>query len=147
MVSQRCIGRVAAVPETLKTRIHEHLGRWSIALAELRLDGLLDLPAVEVKLRPVPAYPQVQLDFSVLATTERSFVQIRQLLETFEHPLLRRVTFLDSYQGKPLPQGKRSLTLRAWIGHEERTLTDQDRRHFEQAFTQFLAQNDLPLRS
>jgi len=146
-VSQRRVGRVTAVPEALKTRVHEHLGRWSIALAELRLDALLDLPAVEVKLRPVSAYPQVQLDFSVLAATETSFVQIRQRLETFEHPLLRRVTFLDSYQGKPLPQGKRSLTLRAWIGHEQHTLTDQDRRHFEQAFTQFLARNDLPLRA
>jgi phenylalanyl-tRNA synthetase beta subunit len=146
-IGDRTVGYVTVMPEALKGRIHEHLRRWSVGLAEVCLDELLDLPAIDAALPHVPDYPQVQLDFSILADADRSFVQIGETIKEFEHPLLRRLTFLDSYQGSSLPEGTRSLTLRAWIGHPDRTLTDEDRHQFDEGFKHFLARNDLPLRS
>lgn len=147
VIADRPVGYVTVVPDPLKGRIHQHLRRWSIALAELCLDGLVELPPIKSHLPPVPSHPQVQLDFSILADADRSFVQIADLLKRFKHPLLRRLGFLGSYHSPSLPVGTRSLTLRAWIGHPQRTLTEDDRHQFEAAFTQFLAKNDLPLRS
>ncbi|MFQ6048508.1 MAG: phenylalanine--tRNA ligase subunit beta, partial [Phycisphaerae bacterium] len=146
LIADRRVGRVTVVPEGLKRRIHEHLRGWSVGLAEIELDPLLSLARPEVRLRPVPAYPQVRLDFSVLAEVGRSFAQIAETLQRFEHPLLRRLSFQGSYQGPPLPSGKTSLTFRACIGDPNRTLTDQDRRDFERSFVRFLAENGLPLR-
>ena len=147
VVAGKRVGYVTVAPDTLKGRIHDHLRRSSIAIAELNLHDALDVPTSVSPLPDVPAHPQVRLDFSLLAEADRPYVEIAEMLNSFEHPLLSRLTFLGSYQGKPLPDDKRSLTLRATIGHGDKTLTDEQRRDVETRFTAFLTENGLELRA
>ena len=72
---------------------------------------------------------------------------ISKRLAAFKHPLLGRLSFVDAYEGKSIPAGKRGLTFRAEIGAEDRTLGDDDVRAFQEAFKAFLASAGMELRS
>jgi len=130
-VEKRGIGRIGAVPLDLRRRMDEHLAAWSFAWAEFALDGVIDLVTAFPPLMSAPAYPEVELDFSVLVDAADRFADFAQSLREFDHELLRRLTFVGSYEGKSVPEGKRSMTFRARIGDPHRTLVDAD---FSDAF-------------
>jgi phenylalanyl-tRNA synthetase beta chain len=145
-VGGRNIGRVTVVPLACRLRIDEHLRRWTILLTEIDLDVAVAIGRAEEALEPVPTHPQVELDFSVLLDAARRYAAATEQVGRFAHPLLRRITFLDSYEGTNIPAGRRSLTFRTYLGAADRTLTDQDLQDFRQAFTAHLEQNGLTLR-
>lgn len=141
------IGRLTAVPATLKRRIDERLLAWSIALAELNLSAVVSLPPTTRKLPPVPVFPQIDLDFSVLADAGRRYADLQRELAGYDHPLLRRLAFVDSYEGGAVPAGQRSFTFRARLADPNRTLTEHDVQEFRANFIAFLNQHELVLRT
>ncbi len=145
-VAGREVGRVTILPLACKQRIDERLKAWSIAVAELNLSALADLVGRFDKLPVVPRHPQVRLDFSTLTDAATRYAALEQRLAGFRHPLLRRLSFLDAYEGGSIPPGKRSLTFRAEIGREDRTLNDEEIHAFRAAFGEFLVAAGLELR-
>ena len=145
-VAGRTVGRVTILPLTCKQRIDERLKAWSIALAELNLTILTDLVGRHEKLPSVPRHPRVRLDFSVLIDATLRYTSIGHRLAEFEHPLLKRLSFADAYQGGSIPAGKRSLMFRADIGLDERTLSDEEIQGFQTAFRGFVTSAGMELR-
>lgn len=143
----REIGQVGAVPLALRRKMDEHLAAWSLVWAELELDGLTDMTAGHATLSAVPAFPEVELDFSVLVDATRRYADLRRAVADFDDPLLRRITFVDSYEGKSVPKGKRGVTFRARIGDVERTLVEADLVRFRDAFQHHLADCGAVLRT
>jgi len=146
-IGDRAIGRTGVVPFDQRRRIDEHLSAWSFAWAEFDLDDLVGMLDNFAPLSAVPPFPEVELDFSVLTDASRRFSEIRPELATFNDALLRRITFVDSYEGKSVPKGKRSMTFRAKIGMSDRTLVEDDVARFRAAFEQHLAKRGLQLRT
>jgi phenylalanyl-tRNA synthetase beta chain len=146
VVENREIGRVSAVPVECRMRIDPHLRRLAIAIAELRLGPVVDLEPPVTRLGQVPTFPEVELDFSILAPAERHYTALGEQIGVFAHPLLRRTWFVDSYEGAPIPAGMRSITVRARLGAADRTLTDQDLTAFRQAFVGYIEGMGLKLR-
>jgi phenylalanyl-tRNA synthetase beta chain len=142
---QTC-GRLTSVPAALRRRIDEHLVATAIVVAELDLTALVALTVDERKLAPVPAHPQIELDFSVLTPAERRYSDIERQLAQYDHPLLRRLAFVDAFEGGSVPVGQRSLTFRAAIGDPTRTLTEADIQDFRSSFLAHLAAGGLTLR-
>jgi phenylalanyl-tRNA synthetase beta chain len=141
------IGRITVVSAACKRRMDEHLAAWSIAVAELDLSTLVSRRPETRKLVPVPVYPRVDVDFSVLARADHAYADIARSLASYDHPLLRRLAFLDSYEGGSVPTGQRSFTFRATIADPERTLTEQDVQDFRNSFIAHLTQQGLTLRA
>ncbi|HOA75044.1 MAG TPA: phenylalanine--tRNA ligase subunit beta [Phycisphaerae bacterium] len=150
LVEGKAVGRLTVVPASCKRRIDEHLMAWSIALAEIDLSAVLghiDRSREAKKLAPIPVYPRVDVDFSVLAQADRPYAEIEKDLARYDHPLLRRLFFIDSYEGGSVPVGQRSFTFRATLGHAERTLTEQDVQDFRTSFIAHLTGHGLTLRA
>ena len=147
VIEDQSIGRLTLVPLECRIRIDEHLRRWAIGLAEIDLDAAVAIGSADERLGKVPTHPQVQLDFSVVVEADRRYARAREDVSEFDHPLLRRITFVGSYEGRNIPEGRRSLTLRVQIGADDRTLTDDDVQGFQQAFTDHLTQRGLALRT
>lgn len=145
-VEDRIVGRITVVPVECRLRIDPHLRRLSIVLAEMRLNSIVDLEPPTTKLGQVPTFPEVELDFSVLAPAERHYTSLVEQIGGFGHVLMKRMWFVDSYEGAPIPAGQRSLTLRARLGHPERTLAEEDLSAFRQAFVQYIETIGLKLR-
>jgi phenylalanyl-tRNA synthetase beta chain len=147
VLDSRTVGRLGTVPIELRRRIDEHFAPWSIAVAEIDLSMLFDHEPGAGKLRPIPPLPEVDLDFSVLVPMDRAYCDIEQELEEFGHRLLRRLSFEGSYEGASLPQGTRSVLLRARIGSPDRTLEDEDIKDFSALFETFLNKHGLKIRA
>lgn len=146
-IQGRPLGRLTLLPLTCKQKIDERLRAWSIALAELNLTEAAALLGRHEKLPSLPRHPQVELDFSVLVDSSKRYRPIAGRLAGFKHPLLSRLEYVGAYEGGSIPAGKRSLTLRSRIGHDEHTLSDQEIRAFQEAFRTFLVSCGLELRS
>jgi len=130
------VGRLGVVELTLRQRLDEHLASWGIAWAEIRLDEPAELaPKIEM-LGRIPPYPRVELDFSLLVPSSTRFSDVASVLDGFGHELLREVRYVGSYAGRSVGAGKRSLTFKAVIGHDSRTLVEDDTNMFQAAFEQ-----------
>jgi phenylalanyl-tRNA synthetase beta subunit len=88
----------------------------------------------------------VNLDFSFLVEGKQRYQEVADRVAGFDHPLLRRITYVDSYESGSIPAGKRSLTVRSRIGRPDRTLVDDDIASFRRAFEAFLDECGWPLR-
>ncbi len=95
-------------------------------VAELRIDELLREEPGAVRFRPLPRFPAVGRDLSVLWEVSASAEALASEIRAVAGPLLRRVAVTDRYEGSPVPEGKVSLTLGLVFQHDERTLTGDE---------------------
>ncbi len=140
------VGRIGIIPLELRRNLDEHLAAWSMAWAEIHINPLATLDEPPSKLDAIPQFPEVELDFSALVDATGHYDGVRKQIAAFGDDLLRRITFVDSYEGKSIPDGKRALTFRARIGDPSRTLTEEDLTRFRAAFEKHLTANGMELR-
>lgn len=89
------------------------------ALAELNLDALRPLPSRENRYQRLPQFPQVEQDLSIVIDSGVAWQSIADLIAG----LVRRSEFIEEYHGAQVPEGKKSLMFRVWLGSDEGTLT------------------------
>lgn len=145
-IAGQTVGRVGVMPLELRRELDEHLAAWSMTWAEIHINPLASLDEPNDKLTSIPQFPEVELDFSAIVDATRHYAELQQQIAEFDDDLLRRITFVDSYEGKSIPEGKRALTIRARIGDSARTLVDEDMNRFRTAFEQHLSKTGMELR-
>jgi phenylalanyl-tRNA synthetase beta chain len=97
-----------------------------VFLAELDLNVCLKLVKHATKtLHDLPKFPAVRRDFSLLLDRAVHFVEIESLAYKKAGKLLREVGLFDVYEGKNLPEGKKSYAVRFILQDPGKTLTDQ----------------------
>ena len=79
----------------------------------------------EVKYTDIPRQPAVSRDLALLVDKAVEFAQIEQIARQTEKKLLKRVELFDVYEGKSLPQGKKSYAVNFILQDEERTMNDK----------------------
>jgi phenylalanyl-tRNA synthetase beta subunit len=140
-------GRISVAKRAIRRAMDEHLAAWSIAWAELRIDGLDRLCQAVEPLSTIPEFPLVDLDFSILVPRSTQYTQVADKLTLFGHPLLKLVRHIGSYEGDAIAPDRRSLTFRTVVGDDARTLVDQDVNSFRHAFEQYLTRCGYEIRS
>ena len=146
MVGDVIAGRIGVVDMGLRRAMDEHLVPWGIAWAEVALDPLALLPPLTERIGAIPAFPLVEMDFSFLVPRATRYGEVAQRLRTFEHPLLKCVRFVGSYEGDKIAEDRRSLTIRTVIGDDARTLVDEDATSFRQSLEQHLLRYGFEIR-
>ncbi len=73
----------------------------------------------------VPKYPEVKRDFALLVDKAVTFADIERVAKKSEKKILKSVSLFDVYEGKNLPDGKKSYAANFVLHDEERTLTDK----------------------
>lgn len=145
-IADQVVGRLGVAPLALRRAMDEHLSAWSIAWAEITLNGLANLPPLVPRLGTIPSYPLVDLDVSLLVPKSRRYAEVALRLSEFRHALLRRIHYLGHYEGGSIAADRRSLTFRAVLGDDARTLTDADVAGFRQTFESYLKQSGYEIR-
>jgi phenylalanyl-tRNA synthetase beta chain len=74
----------------------------------------------------LPRFPSVSRDISILVDDTLPSSAVRQTVQASAPPTLSRVREFDRYQGKGVPDGKVSLSLRLTFRSPDRTLTDAE---------------------
>jgi phenylalanyl-tRNA synthetase beta chain len=76
--------------------------------------------------RPLPRHPSVVRDVSILVDNSLSAESVRGTIRAASPATLIEVREFDRYQGKGIPEGKVSLSLRLTFQAPDRTLTDAE---------------------
>lgn len=72
----------------------------------------------------VPKYPSVKRDFALLVDKSTLFADLKALAEQTERKLLKDVYLFDVYEGKGLPEGKKSYAVSFVLRDDDKTLKD-----------------------
>lgn len=75
---------------------------------------------------PLPRYPSIVRDISILIADRLPAESVRGTIAAAAPPWLADIREFDRYQGKGVPEGRVSLSLRLTFQSEERTLTDPE---------------------
>lgn len=73
----------------------------------------------------IPRFPAVSRDLALLIDKQVTFRQIRQVALQSEKKILKQVSLFDVYEGKNLPEGKKSYAVNFLLQDEEKTLNDK----------------------
>jgi phenylalanyl-tRNA synthetase beta chain len=96
-----------------------------ICLLELDLEELLARVEPIRHLQPLPRFPSVSQDMSLIVDEGVSAQQMEDLIRKAGGKLVVDVTLFDVYRGDPIPAGKKSLAYSLTYRHDEHTLTDK----------------------
>lgn len=96
-----------------------------VYFAEFNWDNVLKMiPTSDVKFKAVSKYPFVRRDLALLLDKEIEFETIESIARKTEKKLLREIDLFDVYEGKNLPEGKKSYAVSFTFQDENSTLTD-----------------------
>jgi phenylalanyl-tRNA synthetase beta chain len=95
-------------------------------VAELDLDTLEQAAPVRLRIEPLPRYPSVTRDISIIVDDTLAAAEVRETIRRAAPPPLVRIAEFDRYQGKGIPDTKVSLALRLVFRSSDRTLTDAE---------------------
>ena len=79
----------------------------------------------EVHFTEIPKYPAVSRDLALLIDKNVEFAQIEQIARQTEKKLLKQVELFDVYEGKNLPEGKKSYAVNFVLQDSEKTMNDK----------------------
>jgi phenylalanyl-tRNA synthetase beta chain len=100
--------------------------RHPVYVLELDLDTLLNGPARVVQYAPLPRYPSVVRDISLLLDSSVSLDELLNVVKDRHVADFRSVKLVGIFEGGNIPSSKRSVTLRLEYRSDERTLRDQE---------------------
>lgn len=100
--------------------------RQPVFVAELDLGKLLSSPARAVQYKPLPRYPSVIRDVTVLLDRQITVAEIVSVIETLDLADYRGAKFVGTYEGQNIPEGKRSVSLRVEYRAADCTLRDEE---------------------
>ena len=90
---------------------------WSLVLKQSALN--------EFEVTELPKYPSVRRDLALFVDKTVKYAQLEQLAYQTERNLLKEVDLFDVYEGKGVPEGKRSYALSFILQDEKSTLNDK----------------------
>jgi len=94
--------------------------------AEMSWDKLMqESDKKNVSFTEISRFPAVSRDLALLIDKQITFAQIEQLARNTEKKLLKQVSLFDVYEGKNLPEGKKSYAVNFLLQDETKTLNDK----------------------
>ena len=94
--------------------------------AEIDFSKLFDLQLAPATYIPLPKYPSVNRDLSLVCDEAVTVAQVEDVITAAAGKLLRSVRLFDIYRGVGVPEGKKSLAFSLELRADDRTLTDAD---------------------
>ena len=94
--------------------------------AEINFTKLFDLRLPDVTYTPLPKYPGVNRDLSLICDEVVTVAQVEDVITAAAGKLLRGVKLFDIYRGKGVAEGKKSMAFSLELRADDRTLTDAD---------------------
>lgn len=106
----------------LHPEIAAHYGLGEVYVAELELP----LTGSVLDFRDPVRQPHAERDLAVVIPRSETYADLRAVVTAAAGERLETVRPFDVYQGPPVPEDKKSVALRLWFRHPERTLTDAE---------------------
>lgn len=111
----------------IKKKILKYFGiNQEVLFADFNWDFILKtIKSKKEKVNDISKFQSVRRDFALLLNEEVKFEEIEAIARETEKKLLREINLFDVYQGKNLPEGKKSYAVSFMIRDDHKTLTDK----------------------
>ncbi|GAB5563861.1 MAG: phenylalanine--tRNA ligase subunit beta [Winogradskyella sp.] len=111
----------------VKKSILKHFGiSQNVLFADFNWDNVLEMARHnKIKFKAIPKYPEVRRDFALLLDNKVTFEDIHTIAKQTEKQLLKSINLFDVYEGKNLPEGKKSYAVSFTLQDENKTLNDK----------------------
>ena len=122
----RILKNVVGTIGWVNRKVKKHFGvKQDVFVADLDWDAVLDsLKLAKVQYKELPKTFEVRRDFSLLLDSKVRFAEIEQIAKKVDKKILQRVGLFDVYEGKNLPEGKKSYAVSFTFQDSEQTLKD-----------------------
>lgn len=114
--------------------------RQAVYVAEIDLTALIDAEQRTTQYAPLPRYPGVVRDLTLLVSREVDFGGLVESINLAEIADYSGVKLVGTYEGANIPSDKRSITLRIEYRSNERTLRDDEVDERQQRLRESLVQ-------
>lgn len=95
--------------------------------AEIELENCQTLRTKEnLKFIDIPKFNKIRRDLALLVDKTITYAELYELAKSNKSPFLKNVNLFDVYEGKNLPEGKKSYALSFELLNEEKTLEEKD---------------------
>jgi phenylalanyl-tRNA synthetase beta chain len=118
-------GQVMGEAGVFSDAVRERLIRTWRCGAELDFDELLALGSGSVKIKPIPRFPAIERDLSLVVAEPIMWADIARAVQEVAPAELEEVRFIDIYRGKGVAPGAKSVTLSLRFRDEDGTLTHE----------------------
>lgn len=97
-----------------------------VIFADIKWDVILPIVGKKkIKVSDLPKFPAVKRDLALLLDEKVEFKELYNLAFQSERKLLKEVDLFDVYEGKNLPEGKKSYAVSFVLQDENKTLNDK----------------------
>lgn len=96
-----------------------------VFFADFNWDAIIKLVSAKIKYTEISKFPEVRRDLALLVDTTVSFESIYNIARQTEKSLLKDINLFDVYEGKNLPEGKKSYAVSFTLQDSSKTLTDE----------------------
>ncbi len=100
--------------------------RQAVYLAELDLANLLRAEAALVRYSPLPRFPAIVRDFSLLVARRVTWAELQHAVFDLQLEYCQSAQLVGVYEGANVPEGQKSVTIRLHYRDAERTLRDEE---------------------
>ncbi|HSE16132.1 MAG TPA: phenylalanine--tRNA ligase subunit beta [Pyrinomonadaceae bacterium] len=128
----KAIGTIGRLAENVAA---SYKFRQPVYVLELDLDALLSGPAKAIQYSPLPRYPSVTRDISLLVNRNVALDEIFAAVNNQQVADCRSVKLVGTFEGGNIPSSKRSVTLRLEYRSDERTLRDEEVEEYHSRLT------------
>ncbi len=107
-------------------RVHPRVLKDDVYVFEINLDKLLAKKVGKMKYKEISKYPSVKKDLALVVDKEKEAQEISLVIKKFAGSLLSDIEVFDVYEGKGIPEGKKSIAYSLTFEKSDRTLTDEE---------------------
>jgi phenylalanyl-tRNA synthetase beta chain len=122
-VNSVVIGNAGMVSETVRQKLD--IEDTSVCAAELEFESLLSMAGGTAKVKPIPKFPAIQRDLSIVVEENIRWSDIVGAVEGRAPAELEDIEFVEIYRGKGIPVGQKCITLSLRFRDEDGTLTHE----------------------
>ncbi|MFC1810911.1 phenylalanine--tRNA ligase subunit beta [Patescibacteria group bacterium] len=97
-----------------------------VAMFEFNFTKLAALEQEFVKYKPLPKFPGIEIDISVVIDRDRKVAEIDNVIREADPKLIENIKLFDIYEGENIESDKKALAFRILLQAADRTLTDDE---------------------
>jgi phenylalanyl-tRNA synthetase beta chain len=123
LLDGKAVGSIGQISEPI---LHHYGLERPIAAAAVRFQPLIDAAQLVRIYEPLPRFPAVRRDLSLIVDEPVTWQQLSEAIARIDQPPRQSLAYVTTYRGKPVPSGRKSVTVALEYRAADRTLRREE---------------------
>ena len=137
-IEDKKIGYVGVLSPEIKESFGIIEIKEDIGILEIEIDELLKFSSEKIVYKPLPRFPYVQRDISLIVEKSMMINDILEPLYNYPSELIEDIKLFDVFEGKNIPKGMKSVGISIIYRSKDRTLTENEVNKLHEEIVKYL---------